>query len=232
MTSISITKIAAVSSTLVSLLPSKKRVVRSRLLKTVALAVVASVTAQMPQFASLAQAGGPTGFNGGDVFKIKTTWGGGYALNVGGTEGTTAINAIAKIHFNTGWDTPNRWSAGHNPYVKDGLDWTMIWNRYSNQCLAVEQVSNLSYVRQQTCNYGDKKQWFALEPLYYIGQFGYRIRNLAHHDSNLNTVLTQVENQVVGTRIRMEYHDNSHSGYRQQWQVESCLVNGVEQQHC
>jgi hypothetical protein len=237
MKSISITKNAAAPSTLVSLLPSKKRVMRSRLLKTLALTLVAAATVQMPQFASQAQAGYPTGFlESGDIIKLKTIWGGGYTLNVGGTAGTNAVNTVAKIHWNTGWDTPNRFQVRNVGNILYGFEWVMLQHRFPGaretpeMCLAVENLSNLSWVSLQVCNPNDKRQYFAKEGQFYWGQVGNRFRNLAHHEIGLNTVLTQVQEQVVGTSIRMEFPNDT--GNRQQWSAEDCLVNGVEQQHC
>lgn len=204
MKSISITKIAAAPSTLVGFLPSKRRALRSRLLKTVALTLVAAATVQMPQFAREAHAGTRVyDLNDGDIIKIKTIWGGGYALNVGGTAGSNYAGTVARTHWNTGWDSPNRYTVQWSTfYSLGGFRWVALRNRHSGMCLAVDSDLPNSTIRQQTCSSTDDRQFFAMpNPL--LGQIGEVFFNLADFRANRKLVLSQVDEQFVGGLIAM-----------------------------
>ncbi|HEU4408911.1 MAG TPA: hypothetical protein VFS43_26855 [Polyangiaceae bacterium] len=200
------------------------RTLHRRMLRTLALSLVAASHILMPQFATPAQAGNKRReLHPGDTVKLKTTWGDGYVLNFGGTEGYD--DPFAKIHWNTSWDLPNRFEVS-TPHT-EGLNWRMLKNRWSGKCLAAKQVLNHGSVTQETCNSADATQFWA-------GQWGAGesawFRNLAHYRAGLNTVMTQMDGPFVGSPVTMETLIPEYN--TQEWFVETCLVNGVEQQYC
>jgi hypothetical protein len=74
-----------------------------------------------PQVAEPASAGAVASrFTAGDIVKIKTIWGGGYVLNFGGTGGTSDPGVFAWVHWNTSWDSPNRFQVS-DPWYESGM---------------------------------------------------------------------------------------------------------------
>jgi hypothetical protein len=193
---------------------------------SLALAAAALV---VPQLATPAHAGLVTSFQAGDVVKIKTNWGGGYVLNLGGDPGSTVPGLQARVHYNIGWDNPNRFKV-LGPEPRLGLMWVLLMNQWSNLCLSAKPAANLTLVTQEVCNpYDDTQLWSSRAfTVWDVRQV--EIRNLAHYEANLNTVLSQKILETVGSPIWMETKVNDFS--RQVWQIHTCLLNGVEQKYC
>ena len=202
---------------------------RNKLARTLALSLAAAAALVLtPPFSAPASAGAVmTGFIEGDVIKIKTTWGGGYVLNIGGTSGSFEPGVRTKIHWNSSWDNQNRFQVW-GPWGEDGLTWHMMMNRWSGLCLAVDRTDHTANVIQDHCNIWDNKQWWA-------GQWNgtvAKLRNLDHHRAGFSNVLRQdTFNQVVGAPVFIGPVVTTAT-FRQEWIVHSCLFNGAEQKDC
>lgn len=194
----------------------------------VALAAVATI---LPQAASPASAGTVVNvFNRGDVVKVKTTWGGGYVVNLGGSAGSTLVGRLAQIHWNVSWDNPNRFEVVEEGPSYDGQRYFKLMNRWSGLCLAASQLWGGGFVTQQSCNSTDPNRYWAA-----INGLGgdVPIRNLAFQKAGLDMVMTQSTFESVGSHISMERPPaNSVDHSRQRWVIQSCLSGGVEQRNC
>lgn len=205
--------------------------VRSRKSPVAALAaslVVATAVVTTPQLAAPAHAGTRKArLENTDLIKLNTTWGDArYSLNLGADQGSTSNGWIAQTHHDNFWDNPSRFRV-ESSWIEDDEDWHMLRNNHSQKCLTASGIKNLAYVVQRTCDAADPAQWWA-------GQWGFGdsawIRNLGHHRNGLNTVMSQRDRERDGSPIQMETIVPDHS--RQEWYLESCLVNGVPQKDC
>jgi hypothetical protein len=159
------------------------------------------------------------------------------SVGVDGTSGSLIDGRIAQIHWNTGWDLPNRFEVLDVGLTARGHAWRMLKNRWSGKCLAAAQVWGRGYVIQQECNASQASQfWVAY---WNNGTVPTAVfRNLAHDEFNngvgLGTIMTQSDDQV-GSHFWMEVPHifGPHAEHAtQRWFVESCKVTGSEQQHC
>jgi hypothetical protein len=202
----------------------------SKLAKAMSLSLaLAAAATLMPQLATPAHAGAVVGrFEAGDVVKIKTIWGGGFVLNFGGSAGTTLPGVQAQVHWNTSWDNANRFLVVGPAHTEGGFVWHQLKNRWSGKCLAVRTVVNLATVTQEFCSPFDPNQQWAGE--WWPGFSTVWIMNLGHRRAGLNTILTQVLRETVGSPIWME--TNINDGIRQEWEVQSCFWSGKEQKDC
>ncbi len=201
----------------------------SKLTRTLALSLALAAAAVVaPQLAEPASAGAVVSrFNAGDIVKIKTIWGGGYVLNFGETGGSVDPGVFARVHWNTTWDSPNRFWVS-DPWYESGMAWHMLVNRHSGLCMAAKRVVNGAYVTQEPCDINSNTQWWSGE--WWPGYSTVWIRNLEHHRAGRTTMLSQMHFQIVGSHIWLENFVNDAS--RQEWEVHSCVFNGVEQKNC
>ncbi len=201
----------------------------SKLAKAMSLSLaLAAATLAAPQLATPAKAGAViVGFHKGDIVKLKTFWEGGFVLNFGGSAGTKTRGAPAMVHWNFSWDNPNRFLVFWDVHEEGGFDWYMLKNRHSGLCLSAQSVEDRVTVIQQHCDTADEKQRWAGE---WWPDFSTAwIRNLAFHWAEKNTILSQIDPEV-GSPIWMEH--NRDDRWRQEWEVQTCIWNGVEQKDC
>jgi hypothetical protein len=191
--------------------------------------VLAAIAAIMPQPASAAPV--VNVFNKGDIAKIKTTWGGGYVLNVGGTNGSHLVGRFAQIHWNFSWDGPNRFEVIEEGPQQGGQRWYKLKNRHSGLCLAASQLWGGGFVSQQSCGSTDpNRYWAAINGL----GTSVPIRNLAFHQAGLDMVLTQHTFEFVGSSISMQkpIANSTDHHSRQRWVIQTCRVGGSELRDC
>lgn len=200
-------------------------------MRTLAAAFALAVLATMlPQLASPAAAGPVVNsFRVGDIVKIKTTWGGGFVTNFGGSEGSFLEGRIAQIHWNTGWDNANRFEVVQETTPAGGLRWFKLKNRWSGLCLTANELWAEGYLTQRQCT-DHASRYFAV-----VNGFGgdVPIRNLYFHQNGLDMVVTQKTFEWVGSHLVMARQPtNSVDHSRQRWVVQTCLSGGVEQRNC
>jgi hypothetical protein len=201
----------------------------SKLARTLAVSLALAAAAVVtPQLAEPAHAGAVVSrFNPGDIIKIKTIWGGGYVLNFGESAGSHSPGVFAGVHWNSGWDNPNRFRVS-DPWYESGMSWHMLVNRYSGLCMAALRLQNGAYVTQEPCDINSNTQWWSGE--WWPGYSTVWIRNLEHYRAGRPTVLSQIHPQIVGTFAWLENLVND--GIRQEWEVHTCMFNGAEQKNC
>lgn len=189
--------------------------------------VAATAVVMAPRLAAPAHAGTQKAwFERNDLIKINTTWGDSrYSLNLGGPQGSTTDGRIAQIMHDALWDNASRFVVDED-WPESSLHWHMLRNNHSQMCLAAD-VGTYTYVVQHPCDASDPAQWWT-------GQWGFGpsawIRNLQHHRWGLDTVMSQRDRESDGSPIVMQARVPDHS--RQDWYLESCLVNGVQQASC
>lgn len=137
----------------------------------------------------------------GAVYKFKTTWGGGYVLNVGGSSGSTDVGTHAKVHYNFDWDNSNRWEVYTQPWTERGLRWYVLRNRWSGLCLYSPAYSN--EVKQWPCDdwNTDNSLWWAVDTVAAGSDHGLLL-NLAHFRADPDTSLAQVT-PAVGAYVQV-----------------------------
>ena len=81
---------------------------------------------------------------------------------------------------------------------------------------------------QEDCNAWDATQFWSGE--WWPGYSTVWIMNMAHRQAGLNTILSQKLYETVGGPIWMRTNVNDRS--RQEWEVHSCIWNGVAQKDC
>jgi hypothetical protein len=205
---------------------------RTRMRMLAAAFVLAAIATVMPQLASPAAAGQVVNvFYKGDLVKIKTTWGSGYVLNVGGTNGSTLEGRFAQIHWNSSWDSPNRFEVIEEGPQQGGQRWFKLRNKHSGKCLTASQLWGGGFVGQQSCSSTNPNRYWAA-----INGLGTNvpIRNLAFHQAGLDMVLTQHTFEFVGSSISMEKPSANSVDHksRQRWEIQTCRVNGGELRDC
>jgi hypothetical protein len=193
--------------------------------------VLAAIATVLPQVASPASAAPVVNvFYKGDIVKIKTTWGSGYVLNLGGTNGSNLEGRFAQIHWNFSWDHPNRFEVIEEGPQQGGQRWFKLRNRYSGKCLSAPQLWGGGFVAQQSCaSTNPNRYWAAINGL----GTNVPIRNLAFHQAGLDMVLTQHTFQFVGSSISMQKPPTNVIDYsRQRWEIQTCRVGGSELRDC
>ncbi|WP_432947771.1 RICIN domain-containing protein [Kribbella sp. CA-253562] len=175
-----------------------------------ALAVVVTSTLAFPESSLAADVTGV-------IVKHKTAWGGGWALNIGGADGSTVNGTRAQLFYNTAWDNANGWQY-QNP--KNG--WYMWVNRWSKQCLAVDGA----VVAQKPCDPSDNRQYWTHDAQ---GGGTSWVRNLMHYSSHWNTVLTQETANWDSTVVMRSPQDQLIT---QQWVSPWCQYFGNEEKEC
>jgi hypothetical protein len=195
------------------------RIQHGRMLKNLALSLAAASSLLI--FATPAHAAG--GFPGG-VFKLKTRWGGGYVLNIGGVPGSTVVGATPQIHWNDSWDNQNRWET-LGSLTAHSASWGMMKNRWSGLCLEVSDVLN-GIITQEVCDTNNRAQYWNAS----TGTWK-RLDSLAIRDwsPTSSVAVTQVDD-AVGAQVWMDFWPIDTN--RQTWSLVSCMIGGVEQMTC
>ena len=203
---------------------------RTRLRVLAAAFVLAALATAMPQVASPASAAPVVNvFYKGDIVKIKTTWGGGWVTNFGGTNGSYLAGRFAQIHWNFSWDHPNRFEVIEEGPQQGGQRWFKLRNRHSGLCMAASQLWGGGFVTQQSCNTSNPDRYWAV-----VNGFGDNvpIRNLAFNQAGLDMILTQHTFQWVGSQISMERPADPIDNSRQRWVIQTCGVGSSELKDC
>ncbi len=199
-------------------------------LRTLAAAcALAAIATLMPQAASPASAAPVVNaFYQGDIIKMKTTWGGGWVLNFGGSAGSTLEGRIAQIHWNVPTDWNNRFEVFGSGHAEGNRLWFRLKNRYSTLCLTARDVFGGAHVRQYGCN-GNADQYWSV---YSSSSGTVTIRNLAFQRAGLSMVLTQATPNFVGSSIIMQNPVSPTDFTRQRWIVQTCTPLGPELAEC
>ncbi len=197
-----------------------KRTLRRRMPQTLMLSLVAA--SSLLVFATPAQAAG--GFPSG-AFKLKTTWGGGYVLNMGGGPGSTVAGVEPQIHWNAAWDNANRWET-FGSITAYSTTWGQLMNRWSGLCLEVTNVGN-GIITQEPCDANERAQYWNLST-----GLAKRIDSLIYHDTYpANNFGVTQKSATVGSDVWMDFWPLSPRD-RQDWVLVSCMAGGVEQANC
>lgn len=180
---------------------------------------LASLAASLLVVSGPAEAFGPN-LNGG-TFKLKTVWGGGFALNVGEKNGNTSSGYPAHLYHNSQWDGASRW-VFENGWEEAGLFWYTIRNRWSNQCLTLPDPGDVYHlVRQRPCDYLDNRQYWARDNVkqpYPDGVASAPIYNLQDRYNGEFNVLTQFF-PSEGAAMVMKGFDYQIAQY---WKLNTC----------
>lgn len=155
------------------------------------------------------------GSNDNGIRKLKTLWGGGFALNIGQNTGDQTNGAPAIAWYNRHNDWNNRW------VLLNGVDgYYQYKNLFTQQCLAATGTQNYSAVVQQPCSGFDPKQRWGLAGNQ-LGQIGWHmpLRNQwVDQQSGATRVLT-TQSTTNGAPIIMFDWQGRDTQY---WKPTSC----------